>query len=338
MDRNYRITLACQNYDRTHAVIHGLIKANGIDLQVVEMNNAGKMTTGMFNGEYDVSEFSFAEHVYYTSRNRSSLVGIPVFPLRMFRHGFIFCNTSSNITDPKYLEGKKVGLYRLAQTACVWIRGLLVDEHGVSPKGTGWYVPSRHPIHNWDDGSEADQVEPGDGSIIRYLEMREQHDNQGVVDTALCEGEIDALCSAVPPRSFLKGDKRIKRLVENYKRVEVSYFKKTGIFPIMHVLVAKKSVVEEHPDLPGKLFALFSESKKLAMRQLRAEGSLSLAWKDHYVDEEEEILQADGWAYGLGKNRHVINKFLSYCYELGVANREMRPEELFAPSTWDLRE
>lgn len=121
-----RFTLACRNYDGTNAIHRGLIKMPGVDLQVIEMSNLAEMFGSMFRGKLDISEMSLAELIYYTSRNKCDFIGIPVFPSRVFRHGFIFCNRTSNIGGPEDLDGKKIGFMRWVQTAAIWIRGMLV--------------------------------------------------------------------------------------------------------------------------------------------------------------------------------------------------------------------
>ncbi len=106
----------------------------------------------------------------------------------------------------------------------------------------------------------------------------------------------------------------------------------------MHILVARKAVVEEHPDLPCKLFDLFVQSKRLAQEKLKKDLSLSIVWKNPYLDEEESLFQGDPWAYGLEHNAHIIDKFLSYCHDQGVSARRMIPRDLFVPTTWELTE
>ncbi|MFQ5849608.1 MAG: hypothetical protein ACE5JU_03350 [Candidatus Binatia bacterium] len=331
---NQRFTLACRNYDGTNAILRGLIKMPGVDLQVKEMSNLADMFTSMFRGRLDISEMSLAELVYYTSRNESDFIGIPVFPSRVFRHGFIFCNSSLNIGGPEDLNGKKIGFLRWVQTAAIWMRGMLVEEYNLSPRSTQWYIAS---MHHWDDDNARDEVKPRDGSVIRWVERRGKSAYEHAY-LALSRGEIDALGVTENQLPHIQGDKRIKRVFENYKEAEASYFKKTGIFHIMHLVVVRKSVVEQHPDLPGKLFKLFSQSKEWAQEWLRTIPSLGIVWKNQYLDEEREIFQGDPWAYGLENNRHVIDKFLSYCYAQGVSERKLSPEDLFVPSTWILTE
>ncbi|MFQ5841884.1 MAG: hypothetical protein ACE5I8_05545, partial [Thermodesulfobacteriota bacterium] len=192
-------------------------------------------------------------------------------------------------------------------------------------------------VHHWDGGAGIQEITPRDGSVIHLLEKSGKDDNE-TAESALIEGRIHVLGTTQAPGLFLMGDERVRRLFPDYKAAEASYFKHTGIFPIMHVLVARKAAVDQHPDLPDKLFEIFVQSKRLANEWLRTDPSLSLVWKNQYIDEEERFFQGDPWAYGLGENGHIISKFLSYCYAQGVSAREMSPQELFMPSTWDLAE
>ena len=331
--QHYEITLACRHYDRTEAVIRGQVKASGVELKVAEIDQPQNLFTRMFEGEFDVAEFSLAELVYYTSMDQCDFIAIPVFPSKVFRHSFIFFNTYSEIERPEDLEGKRIGFVEWIQTAAIWIRGTLVEEYDISPENTGWYTPQ---LHHWVTNGK-DDVKPRDGSVIHWLE-KDKKDIREVVESALVEGRLDALGTPQIPSSFIKGDRRVKRLFENYREVELSYFKKTRIFPIMHILVARKAVVEEHPDLPCKLFDLFVQSKRLAQEKLKKDLSLSIVWKNPYLDEEESFFQGDPWAYGLEHNAHIIDKFLSYCHDQGVSARRMSPRDLFVPTTWELTE
>jgi len=303
----YKITLACRNYDRTEAIIRGLVKTSGVDLEVNQIDQPRILFSRMFKGEFDVAEFSLAEYVYYSSRDNSDFIAIPVFPSKIFRHSFIFFNTSAKIEKPEDLEGKRIGFVEWVQTAAIWIRGTLVEEYNISPKNTGWYTPQ---LHHWDTGGGKDEVKPRDGTEIHWLEKNGKEPIE-LLDSALVDGKVDALGTTGLPNSFIK---------------------------IMHILVARKSVVEQHPDLPQILFELFVRSKRLAQEKLKKDLSLSIVWKNPYLDEEKKVFQGDPWAYGLNRNSHVIDKFLTYCYNQGVSARTMSPRDLFVPDTWDLTE
>jgi 4,5-dihydroxyphthalate decarboxylase len=330
---NNRLILACRDYDRTRRVLDGTIRPSKIELEVVEMNNVADTFTAMYEGKYDASEFSLAELVYHLSRNTANFLAIPVFPLRMFRHNMIFLSALAHVNNPEDLRGKRIGLFRLAQTACIWMRGLLADEYNVLAKDVKWYTPS---IHHWDDDVERHAMRPRDGSVIEWMDKVAGESNLAALERALLGGEIDALCTAVLPSSYLNGDHRVKRLFDNYYDVEAAYYRKTGIFPIMHTIAVRRSVVEKHPELPASLFTLFSRAKQVAYKWLAVEGRVGLIWKDFYIEQEEKTFGRNAWQYGLRFNEHVIEKFLVYCYEQGISARRLTPKELFFPSTWDL--
>ncbi len=183
------ITLACRNYDGTNAIIRGALRLPGINLKVDEVNDVVKMFSGMFKGEYDVAEMSLAEMIYYLTRDQCDFIGIPVFPSRLFRHSFMLCNETARIRGPKNLTGTKIGGLRWVQTALIWLRGMLVDEHQLSAKDTNWYVSA---LHHWHENGLEEKIMPRDGSIIRRLEG-EGEDEYEMSCCALVDGKIDVL-------------------------------------------------------------------------------------------------------------------------------------------------
>jgi 4,5-dihydroxyphthalate decarboxylase len=328
------IRLACRNYDGTNAILRGLVTVPGLKLQTIENNDVPAMFAGMFKGEYDVSEMSLAELIYYISRKRADFIAIPVFPSRIFRHGFIFCRKSAGIKKPADLSGKRIGFLRWVQTASIWMRGLLIDEYGVSAKDSAWYVTS---MHHWDDADSDGVVTPRDGSVIQWI-PGEEKDTSERACRALFGGRLDALGITESQLALMKANSAVRSLFEKSREVEADYFRRTKILPIMHVVALRNDVVDEHPELPLQLFRLFSEAKFWARRWRCSVPSLVEAWPQHHLEEEQEIFHMDPWAYGLEPNRHVLKKFLEYCRSYGVSDREIAPEELFHPTTLELRE
>jgi 4,5-dihydroxyphthalate decarboxylase len=329
-----KIRLASRAYDGALPILRGQMKIPGFEFDITETEDVPGMFAGMFKGQYDVSEMSLGELIYYISRGKADFVAVPVFPSRMFRHGFIFVRKNSGIARPSDLNGKKLGFLRWVQTAAIWMRGMLIDEYGVSAKNSEWYVAS---MHHWDDHDPGATVEPRDGSVIRMIQ------NSGKTTTeracrALFEGQVDALGVTESQLSTLSADTSVEKLFENSRDVEASYFRNTQILPIMHVLALQKNIVERYPELPEKLFRLYSDAKSWAQRWRRAIPSSVEAWPNHYLAEEAQIFQTDPWAYGLEANRHVLEKFLAYCDAQGITARTIAPEELFAPSTLKLVE
>jgi 4,5-dihydroxyphthalate decarboxylase len=330
----FKIRLACRCYDGTLPILRGQMGLPGFDLEIHETEDVPGMFAGMFKGNYDVSEMSLGELTYYTSRDKAGFMAIPVFPSRMFRHGFIFCRKASRISSPAELSGRKIGFLRWVQTAAIWMRGMLVNEYGVSAKDCQWYAAS---MHHWDDADPGAAVQPRDGSVVRWIQSDGKNTSERAC-RALFDGEVDALGVTESQLAILLANREVKRLFENPREVEAGHFRKTKILPIMHVLALQKALVERHPELPAKLFRLFSESRRWAQRWRRAIPSLVEAWPNHYLDEEQGIFQTDPWAYGLEVNRHVIDTFLSYCYAQGVSARNIAAAELFHPSTLQLTE
>ena len=327
------LTIACRHYDRTAAILRGEVGVPGVDLRPVEMTDVAALFTGLHSGEFDVSEMSLGELVYAVSRGSNDFLAIPVFPFRMFRHGFMFCG--AGFGGPLDVDGKRVALPRVVQTAGIWMRGLLTEEYGASPAATEWLYGS---VHHWEngDGHEGD-VTPQDGSVLRLLGAPSDRAHVAI-EQALVQGEVDVLCTTRVPAAATDGSGRVRRLFEDYAAVEAGYFERSRIFPIMHTVAVRREAMEAHPELPKRLFEAFVEAKRRGNERLNADASVGLAWKDSYVERERALFGGDPWAYGLAKNRLVVEKFLAYCYDQGVAARRLRVEELFAPGTPELIE
>jgi 4,5-dihydroxyphthalate decarboxylase len=328
---DFPLTLACRNYDRTSAILTGDVTVPGVELRTVEMTDVAALFTGLHTGEFDVSEMSLGELVYAISRGWDDFIAIPVFPYRMFRHGYMF--RGPGVDGPDDVSGKRVALPRVVQTAGIWMRGLLTEHHGVSPAATEWYYGS---LHHWESGRPDEGMEPNDGSVHRLLDAPSSGAH-AAIEQSLLDGTVDVLCTTrVPASASATGP--VQWLFDRYPEAEADYYRATGIYPIMHAIAIRKEAIEGDADLPVRLFQAFVEAKRLSNQRLFADASLSLVWKDHYVETERTLFGGDPWEYGIAKNRHVVEKFLAYCYEQGVAAREMQVEELFAPGTHELAE
>jgi 4,5-dihydroxyphthalate decarboxylase len=327
------IRLASRDYDGMAPIIRGDVTIPGYELAVNVDNSVPRVFAALYRGTVDVSEMSLAELIYYVSRDEAEFIAIPVFPSRVFRHGHLFCTQGAGIAGPGDLNGRRIGFQRWVQTAAVWMRGMLVEDYGVSPTDTQWHVAA---THHWDD-DHGEAIVPRDGSVIR----RYTTSSVTGADTAyqaLLAGEVDAMGVTEVQAPALLADAKARRLFADWRAEETAYYQRTHIFPIMHVLAMRRSLVDAHPELPEALFTAFSQAKRQAHERMHALPSWSLAWKDDYIRDERAIFGGDLWPFGLAANQHVLDTFIGYCYQQGIAARPLAARELFVPSTCDLTE
>ncbi|HWP57653.1 MAG TPA: ABC transporter substrate-binding protein [Candidatus Acidoferrales bacterium] len=318
------LTLACEDYDRTRPLKDGRIQPEGIDLNYLVMPVEEIFWRMMRYEEFDASELSMGAFLIAAARGRRPFVAIPVFPSRTFRHRCIFINAGSGIERPQDLRGKRMGVPEYSMTAAVWLRGLLQHEYGVSPDEMHWIqAGEEHP-------GRKDRVDFEMPPGVR-LESRPDRTLNEMID----RGEIDALMSPRMPTCFLNGSPRVRRLFPNYKQAEMEYFRKTGLFPIMHVIVIKWAIYEKQPWVAQALYKAFSEAKDLCMRELYDTNILrvSLPWTSAEYEETRDFMTADYWPYGLDPNRANLETLHGYLHEQGLIGRKLDLDELFARET-----
>jgi 4,5-dihydroxyphthalate decarboxylase len=316
MKRN--LIFACGAYDRTWPLIDGRVKPEGLEFNWIILPPHEIWVRMLNYWEFEASEMSLASYLISRSK-RSDFIAIPVFPARAFRHSSIYVSLKSQIADPKDLVGKRIAQAEFQQTASVWARGILENVYGIpldSIKWFNWYKP-RTPI----------EVSP------RF--NAEELPSADVAEEMLLEGKLDAIIAASTPKLTLTNPPRLKRLFVNSKEVEASYYRQTGIFPIMHTVVLRQDIFQSAPWIATSLFKAFEEAKKIAYSVLsnRSAFGLSLAWLREAAAEQTEILGQDPWAYGLGANRHVVETLVKYLLQQSLIPHALNVDECFAPNT-----
>jgi 4,5-dihydroxyphthalate decarboxylase len=315
LSKRIPLVLACGDYEITRALREGAVKPDGIDLTVLTaMDSTTRHWRYLRGGEFDVGEVSCSS--YYVSRDQGSEenYAIPVFLHRRFRHGFIFINTTKGIKSPKDLIGKKIGLKQYQATAIVWMRGILEHEYGVPHQSIDWYTELDETI---------DFQKPAN------LRLQKVPDDK-TVEGMLAEGELDAVLHPDLIKPMMEKDPRVGRLFPDFKNEEISYFKKTGIFPIMHVMAIKKEVVERYPWVPINLYHAFEEAKTIAMKRMINPRIVPLAWYRESWEEQEEIIGSDPWEYGPSEqNIKTIDTLAGYLHEQGLTKKKWSFDELF---------
>ena len=320
-----KLTLACWNYDRTRPLAEGRIRPDGVDLTCLSLPVEETFFLMMRHREFDVAELSLSSYVISLCREEAPFVAIPVFPSRSFRHSCIYVHAGSGIRTPQDLVGKRVGSPEFQLTACVWIRGILAEDHGV-PIDSVTYVTGG-------------QEEPGRREKLDLdLPPSIRLERIGPTDTLaamLDRGQIDALYTPRTPSTFRRDGSHVTRLFEDYPHVEREYFRRTGIFPIMHVIAIRRDRYERDRWIAQSLQKAFAAAQRETYADLSETAAFKtmLPWLTAHVEETRRDMGDDFWPYGLERNRHTLDTFLRYAYTQGLATRRLTPEELFAPET-----
>ena len=322
------ITIACGNYDRTRAIRDGRVNVDGCAVTYLPLYPEEIFHRAFKFQEFDVSELSFSSYLRTVAAGTSPYIGIPAFVSRIFRHSGIYIRKDAGISKPEDLRGKRIGVPEYQITAVVWMRGMMQHEYGVKPT----------EIH-WVNGG---QEQPGRGERtplkpIPGLDLTPVPGGKTLVGM-LRDGELDALFTARAPSSFIKGEPHIARLFPDIRAAEEAYFKKTNLFPIMHLIGIKKTLVEQYPWLPTSVFKAFIEAKALAMIDLEDVNALmvTLPWLVAETAETKAIMGDDFWKYGVHENMREIEALTQYAFEQGLVDRKLRAEELFATPTFEM--
>ena len=320
---NLKLTLACWDYDRTRPLIDGRVKPEGIDLDIKILRPRQAFQRMLDNKEFDLSELSLASYTTLKGRGNCPFVAVPVALSKIFRHSCIYIRTHAGIRKPEDLRGKRVGTSQWSSTGLVFMRGMLQHDFGLKPEDMHWFMgglntftePPLIPL-NLPKEIKLDFL-PAGKTLERMFEA----------------GELDALLSLYIPNLFLNGSPRIARLFANFKEVEQDYYRRTRVFPIMHTVVLRKDVIEQHPWAAKSIYQAFRAAKDLAIEGLYDTDALhlSLPWLLDHLEEAWRLLGKDFWSYGLEANRPTLAAIGRFVEEQGLSPRVVTPDELFAP-------
>ena len=312
MAKEIELTLMLADYHRTRPLLAGEIAVEGIKLKP-RRAAPGEACLRPVYEEFDIAEMSLSWYVMARCRNEP-VIALPIFPLRMQIHPYIFCSSASGIEGPEDLKGKKIGMDEYRLTVGLWARGILREYHGVKPEDCEWFTSA----------PEGAGYQPPAGVKITVVGEP--------TEALLLRGEIDAL---IPPNivpSFRAKDPRIRRVFKDPRTAVNEYFHETGIFPITHTLVVRQSLFDEHPWLVSSLLTAFTEAEKLCRKSYDYAKRLAFPSAVLILEEEEEIFGLDPWAHGLtAENQLVLEKFVQYAEEQGYIPDRPQLSEIFAP-------
>ena len=334
--KSLSLSMAGYVYDRSRALIDGRVKIEGYDIQYTE-SAIGDINTHVFNGPqtYDVTEIGLVPFILaYANDEFRDYSLLPIFPLRLFRHKSVFIRTDRGIEKPEDLKGKTIGTAGYASSSLTWMRGIFEDEYGIRPEDIQWVVSSKDSSADVSGKtSKQEQMFP-DGISIRMGPA-------GKDESDLLEsGEVDALFHAAEPRAYIQGHPMVARLFPDYRSTERDYFSRTGIFPIMHAVAIRKSLVKQNPWLIEAAFNAYSQSKKMAYAYMAkaAWAKDSLPWFGQEFAETRALMGDNYYSYGIKPNRKTLEALFRYSHQQGLSSRELTVEEMFEPASLALTE
>ena len=321
------VSVAGVDYDRTRALFDGTVPIAGCETICCAMSPEEAFHRAFRYQEFDITELSLSNTMASVAKGTNAYVAIPVFPSRLFRHSSIYVRRDRGIEHPEDLRGKVIGVPDYSMTAAVWIRGILQDEYGVRAADVKWRSGGLEQ-----PGREARvALELPAGIELQAIAIGETLSQQ------LDNGRIDGLISALAP-SCLGRNPSVRRLFPDYRAVEEAYFERTRMFPIMHLVGIRRSLLEKHPWLAVNTYVAYLKAKEICYRQLETIGHLftTLPWPVEELSRARVLMGEDFWSYGVEANRRELAAVSRYAFEQGIIDRQLAVEDLFAPSTLSL--
>jgi 4,5-dihydroxyphthalate decarboxylase len=315
------ITVASGDYDRVRGLREGTVGIAGCAVAYSTVEANALFVRNLKHHEFDVSEMSFSTYITLKARGAHHYTAVPAFLSRAFRHSAIFVR-SDRIASPAGLKGKRVGTPEYLTTMLVWMRGLLSDEYGIAPSDLRWRL----------GGLEQPSTKPGAPDPVVGVDI-ENIPAGKTLSGMLADGEIDAIFSARPPSCFVKGAPDVGRLFADTRAVEQAYYKRSGVYPLMHAVGIRNSLLDAHPWMARAVLDAFSKAKEMALAELQklAAFAVTLPWVEAEYRATQAVLGNDIWPYGVVENRKAIDTLCRYLHEQGFTPRRMGVDELFAP-------
>ncbi|HEY8609945.1 MAG TPA: ABC transporter substrate-binding protein [Roseomonas sp.] len=321
------LSLSCVAYDRTRALFDGRVTIAGAEIYPVAMSPEEAFHRNFRHQEFDVTELSMSSYMVQLAEGCCPYIGIPVFPSRLFRHSSIYIRTDRGITRPEDLRGKIVGVPEYQMTVALWMRGILADQYGIRSAEMRWRNGGL------EEAGRANVVSLNLPSDVELCPIPEGE----TLSAQLASGAIDALLSARAPSCFGRVPE-VARLFPDYRVAEEAYFRETRIFPIMHLVGIRRSLVERFPWLPVNVQLAFEDAKRLCLIDNAKIGHLytTLPWAVDELERTRALMGHDFWPYGLQANAHVLERMTNYAAEQGLTARRLTLDELFPQSVTDL--
>lgn len=313
------LSIGCTFSDRIEALLDGRVGVDGYDTAIRCVEPQALFRQTLRGRTFDVAELSMASHIAAVGRGERHYVGVPVFLSRSFRHANLYVRTDRAIASPADLAGRRMGLIDFQQTAALWLRGVLADDHGVARTAVDWVTAGLH----------APVLE--DRSAMTLPEGITVTRSPATLDAMLRDGTLDAVISPTAPRCFTDPTVPVARMWPDYRQEELGWWRRHRLFPIMHVAVVRRSLVDADPGLPVAVFTAFEAARRIAAADLATRDfpKLTLPWLMHHAGASYGELGGDPWTYGVEENRAALEAMLRYAEADGLTATRLTPESLF---------
>jgi 4,5-dihydroxyphthalate decarboxylase len=320
------LSVAVRDYDRTRPLSDGLVQIDGVDPVFMALDPEEIFFRAFRRAEFDICELSMSSFTVKTAQGGCPYVGVPAFVSRAFRHTAIYVRTD-RIKEPSDLKGKRIGVPEYQLTANVWARAILQDDHGVKPADIHWIRAGL---------LEAGRLEKISITLPGDVKLEDAPPGR-TLSSMLEAGEIDGVIGPRVPTPFERGHPHVGWLFADPVAAAKDYFKRTGIFPIMHIIGVRRELAEQHPWLPAAVLKAFDRSKAIALEKLSDTSStkVTLPFVEEQLVEARKLMGDDFWSYGVEPNRKVLDYFLGQHHAQGLSSRRLSVDELFHPATYE---
>ncbi len=319
------LSIAVGDYDRVRPLVDGSVQIDGVDPVFMLLEPEEIFFRAFRHADFDICELSMSSFTVKTAAGDCPYVGVPVFPSRAFRHNSIYIRTDRGIARPEDLKGRRIGVPEYQVTANVWTRAMLEQDYGVKASDVTWVRGG------YEHAGRIEKI-----AVTLPADVRVEDAPAGkTISGLLADGAIDAVIGPRAPSCFTAGHLHVGWLFADPAAAGAAWYRKTRIFPIMHLLGIRRSLAEQHSWLPAAVMKAFEQAKARALAKLRdvAATKVTLPFVEEQLLAARRLMGEDFWSYGLDANRHVLEVFLRRHHAEGLSSRLVAPEELFHPST-----
>jgi 4,5-dihydroxyphthalate decarboxylase len=312
-----RLTIAVDKYDYLQPLRDGAVEAEGIDLNLITVESGIRHERMYHYGEYDACEFSMSSYLVARGRDVDWLQAIPFFPRRMWAHKFCFIKAGSGIKKPSDLKGGRIGLRSYENTLALVAKGMLMNSYDLGVSDVTWVIVNKEHV-----GFKL----PPDIKV-EFVEGKQK------LEDLLVAGSVDAEVEPDLPQRWIRGEGTIERLFPEFEQEERDYYKRTGIFPIMHPVVIKKEILERDPWVATSLYEALLASRRAYNDFMEQPHRLSFAWGRSYLEEERKFFGKDPFYQGFKENCNDVQNLIKFAGQQSMLARDLTVAELFAENT-----